>query len=63
MLDFVLDPFRVVIDMLQNLLAKLFLALAVTVHSVDPVHVEEFVGYVTFKVAGCISLKIELIYF
>jgi hypothetical protein len=58
-LDFVLDPFCVLIDKLQNFLAKFFFALAVTFHSVDPVHVEEFVGDVTFKVASCMCLKID----
>ena len=56
MFDLVLDPLEVLVDEVQNLLTELFLAAAVAVYRVEPVHVEQLRGDEPLKVSGSIRL-------
>ena len=56
-LDLVLDPLGVFVDELQDLLAKLLLPVAVALHGVEPVHVQQVRGHVTLEKSGGKRLK------
>jgi hypothetical protein len=61
MFDLVLDPLEVLVDEVQNLLTEFFLAAAVAVDRVDPVHVEQLRGDEPLKISGSIRLSNQII--